>query len=510
MKKYIICVIALVMTTTSVAQSLTPQQEREFYQKAYDLINIYSQSAKLSDERDISRFNDLFENLDTPICNDLMSLSYEPMLSVSDYINLLKEADMVTVSVKVGKIWKEDGVWKLKIGFNKSISFVSTCNTLFDSYEFFGRDYQMLMTLVMKEGDSECKIRELNADGKRLIFPKDYRVLIKTDERDNNLDINGVYVKFIMDQKLLRPEETLSYRGAKVNEKDKEDACDHKVFANYNDKSWRIRIGGAYALSGFNQLGNSDGIDLSKNDETYFGIDFGYVFPTTKHLRFGVFAGVGISMNNLTIEMEPNGTELKFDAPGTADEDGDSYIRMYEIADGNGVVQEMKATDLAFPIYLDMEYEFNSKISVYADLGVKFQTSTGKMTAKCSYDTWGLYPGYGNMEIGIENKGRLEGNRVVNLNDFGRHNTIGIDEDGVTQNMSIDGLFGLGLRYNLNKSFAVDAGVQYQMGSKSWKANRENIFSYSLEEGDKVNLLYKAKDISHNALKVSVSLIYKF
>lgn len=507
MKKYIFALIASVMATGSVAQKLTPQEERDFYQKAYNMVNVYAQTSKLSDDRDVSQFTDLFKNSSMEICNDLMSLSYKQTLPVAEYIRLLREADMVKVKVsdvqKIGEIEEEDEAWLMSVSLKKRISFVNKCNTLFDSYDFFGHDFVLLMTIAMDKETRECHINELLPDVAIPEFPRDYRVLVKTDDRDNNLDVNGSYVNFVMDQKLLRPNDVLYYRGAKVDEKDMNDQCDHKVFADYSDKSWRVRVGGSFAVSGFNKLGNTSGIETPTNSEMGFGVDIGYVFPSTSHLRFGVFAGIGLSMNNLTMEFTPTGNDLGFEAPATADEDGNRYTRLYEMLDGKPITQEIKGTDITVPLYVDVEYEFNSIFSIYADAGVKLQTSSGEMTATTGeYKTWGRYPDYQNLEIGKAGD--------VKLNDFGTHSAIGVDEEGITKSMSIGGLLGVGLRINLNKAFALDAGVQYQMGGKSLKADNGSIFSYTLDGGDKVNLLRKAGDISHSALKVTASLIYKF
>ena len=499
--------IASVMATVAMSQTMTPQQERDFYKKAYDLINMYAQSATISDDRDATQFQNLFESDDIQICNDLMSLSYEPTLSVTEYIRLLREADMVTVHVKnmqkLGSAREDNGVWLMTMAFDKSISFVSPCNSFFDSYDFFGRDYKLLMTLIMDGEDGECRIRELHADEDMPEFPKDYRVLQKVDEHDQNLVLNGNYVKFVMDQKILRPGDKLTYRGGKVFERDMEGECDHKVWADYREKTWRIRLGGSFALTGFNKMGGSSGISTSKDGETAFGLDFGYVIPTTKRLHYGVFAGIGFSINNLTMELMPNSNDLRCDNP-PADEDGDQYVRMYEMVDGKGIVQKLKATDIVFPVYVDIEYELNSKYSIYADLGLKLQTSTGKMTTQGTCKTWGLYTKseYGEpLEIGKDGD--------VDFNSFGTHN-IGLDEAVASKSMSFDGLVGLGVRCNFSKSFAVDAGLQYQVGSKSWKADKGNLFSYTNEGGDKVNLLRKSGGIHHNSLKLAASLIYKF
>ena len=501
MKKYIFILIASVLATTVTAQRITPQEEREFYQKAYDIINVYAQSANVDDDRNVMRFMDLFESKDLNIFNDLMSLSYDATLSVENYIQLLHEADMVNVVVKnvqkLGEITDDGKAWQLQLAFEKSISFVSKCNTLFDSQEFFGHDYRLLATLSLDKSSGECRIVGLDADGAVEPFPKDYRVLCKVDERDNNLDINGTYVKFVMDQKLLRPGEKLSYRGAPVDVVDMPNQCDHKVVANYSDKSWRVRVGGSFAVSGFNKLDGGQDITTTNDSEMGFGLDFGYVFPSKSHLRIGLFAGVGLSMNNLTMEMD----KKDHSTTGVVDIDGDTYERMYIVKKGN-ISQELKATDIAIPVYFDFEYEFNSIVSAYADLGLKAQMSSGKMTTNIdSYTTSGKYTDYGS-ELIIENISELGfGERTSNDAEY--------DENGASTSMAIDALLGLGLRININKSFAFDAGIQYQIGGKSWKSNEGDIFSYSGDK-DKVNLLRKAGGISHNALKVGASLIFKF
>ena len=504
MKKYMFTLIASVMATAAMAQGITPQEERIFFQKAYDVINVYAQSASVDDDRNVMRFTDLFERQDLQICNDLMSLSYEPTLPVADYVKLLREADMVTVAVrnvqKLGEIADAGEAWQLQLAFEKSISFVSQCNTLFDSREFFGHDYRLIATLSMDKSSGECRIVGLDADGKVEPFPKDYRVLCKRDERDNNLTLNGSFVKFVMDQKLLRPTDKLSYRGAPVTPVDMPDQCDHKVYAPYNDKTWRLRIGGSFAVSGFNKLGDGAGITTSGDSEMGFGLDVGYVFNSKSHLRVGVFAGVGLSVNNLTMEM----ADGDYHADVKEDIDGDSYQRVYSVGKP-GIRQELSATDIAIPLYADLEYEFNSYFSLYGDLGLKAQTSSGQMKVNVdNYATKGFYSKYDNLLI--ENIPELG---------FGNRSSkdVEMDESGATSGMTIDALLGLGLRININKSFAFDAGVQYQMGGQSWKSNKgESVFSYSGESNakDKVNVLRRASGISHNALKVSASLIYKF
>ena len=512
MKKYLIILVASMMATAVMAQKLTPQQEHEFVHNAYEVINTYKKTAVLSDERDEAHFMGLFESSDIQVFNDLMGLNYESTLPVKKYTRLLRETKRSRFeirNVRKDRVWVENGTWLMEVKFDKRISFIGLCTTFFDSYRFFNDDYHLVMVLAMEGEGSKCCIRELKNVGSedKFRFPHDYKVLVKneTDDRDDKLQIgskNGPFVRFPKEgQIILTSDVPIYYNKTKVLERDLEE-CDKKIMADYDDKLWRIRANGAYALSGFNKLGDNSGITVTGDDEMAYGLDVGFVFPTTKRFFVGVFTGVRFSKNSLTMEFMPTGDDLSYNAPSTADEDGDSYIRKYEMIGGKGITQTMNASDIAVPVYLDMEYQFQ-KISIYADLGVKFQTSTGIMTATIGeYKTWGVYPQYGDLVIGKEGD--------VVLNGFGNHDAIGVDEDGITKKMAIDGLFGCGIRLSLNKSLALDAGLQYQTGGKSWEANSGSIFSYTLEGGDKVNLLRKVGYVRHDALKVAASIIYKF
>ena len=158
-------------------------------------------------------------------------------------------------------------------------------------------------------------------------------------------------------------------------------------------------------------------------------------------------------------------------------------------------------------------------LSVYADLGVKFQLTSGTWSAYIDdYETFGTFNEYNNVVI----KGGPNGEKL-NLNGFGewKGREMEVDEEGMEKSMSIHALAGLGLRFNLNKSFAFDAGVQYMTSGKSWKMNgSKGIFDYELPvsattpeekaKGDKVNLMRQTSGLKNGAFRVTASLIYKF
>lgn len=533
MKKYIFILIASVLATAANAQTIDIQEEREFYQKTYALFSEYAQSASVSDEEEEYTFRKLFVNNDLPIGNDLMSLSRVSMLTVDDYVATLQKAKRVKVVVrnikKDGPIEDNGDEWKVPIAFEKAISY-SNCGTFFNSYDYFGEYYRMRAIVSLNKGTGECYITELNMDPKyeALVFPEDFTVLERTREdenkrnfkRDSKLTINGHDVRWnLYGQVILHPGDKIKYNNSDIErEVITEGKCGgKKIHANYSDKSFRVRPNIGYALSGFNKLDGADASITSSNDnEMSFGVDVGYVFPSTSKFYAGIFAGIGISSNNLKMSMAA-GDDISISCPQEADEDGDPYTRHY-VLNGDGITQELTASDFIIPVYLDFEYQLTPMFSAYADLGVRIQMSSGKWSANVdSYETYGIYPNYNQLVIRGGERGR-----EINLNGFGEWsgNSMDVDDTGWESKMSVNALAGLGLRINLTKTMAFDAGVQYIMGGNSWSGSKGALFSYTLPQnastpeekakGDKVNLLNKSGGIKHNGLRVSASLIFKF
>lgn len=534
MRKYILALIASLMATTLSAQTLTPQQEQEFYQKVYALFGEYALSASVSDDDEEYEYRKLFINGNLLICNDLMSLSHDEKLSVDDYISILKEAKSVKVKVrnikKDGSVEDKGETWMLPVVFEKSISY-SKCGTLFSSYDYFGEFYHLRAEVSLNKYTGECYISalEANPNSKSLVFPESFTVLERTNiddnrrdyQRDAKLTINGHEVQWNkFGQVILHPTDIIRYNKAIVDRDTiTEGKCGGtKIHANYNDKAFRIRPNVGFSLSGFNKLCDAPtAIETPKNNEMSFGLDFGYVLPSTSKLYVGFFTGINMSSNTLTMEMskqeQSDITDIK---DCTADEDGDSYTRHYKMM--GGVSQELKSSNITIPLYADFEYQMIPILSAYADLGVKLQMTSGKWSANCDgYETFGSSwknTGYSDVVI----KGD------VNLNGFGEWKgpkEMDVDDEGMSKSMSINVMVGAGLRLNLTKSIAFDAGIQYVAGGNSWKMTSKNsIFTYALPggattpeekaKGDKVNLLRQTSGIKQGALRLAASIIYKF
>lgn len=522
MRKYLLALIASLMATVVQSQTMTAQQEREFYQKVYELMDEYASVAAVSDEDDEWRFRELFVKRNIQIANDLMSLSREDSLSLDDYIQKLQEAKSVKVTVrnikKASRVEEREDAWLLDVTFEKSIEY-STCSTLFNSGNYFGQPYRLKATIALNKKSEQCHIDRLVVDesSKSMKFPENFRVLVRADEseskrnykRDEKLTINGNKVKWNdFGQVILHDGDVIKYEGSTIKERliGSNDCGGRKIHANYNDKSFRIRANIGFSISDFNRLVDAeDDLNVTKAGEMGYGLDFGYIFPTTRKFYTGIFTGIGMSSNNLTLEMNPTGSATVIKGC-QEDEDKDTYDRYY-VMSGNGINQKMEATDITIPLYVDFEFRFSRHLSVYADLGLKLQTSTGKWTAHTDgYETYGIYSLYNNLKI----------DGSVYLNDFGIKppHDLEVDEEGMTTSMSVNALMGVGLRLNLGSSFALEAGVQYTIGGKSWKMEddmkEKSVFNYTLAEGDKVNLLRQASGINHSALRMTVGLVYKF
>lgn len=500
------------MATAATAQSITPQEERAFYQKVYTLVNEYAQYITVDDEEMKERFLYLFKDENVMVYNDLMSLSSEPTLKVEEYAELLHKASSVSVKVKnlrKGQISDEGTTWTMPIEMEKSISYINTCGTLFDSETFFRKDYKLVATVAVNKQTGRYYFTSITSKD-ALLFPPNYKVLEKADERDNKLTVDGEIVSFNQfGQVVLRPGAKIKYLGADVDRITDKDACDAVIHAKYNDKSFRVRVHGGFALGGFNKLSGGDNMTASGNGEVSFGVDLGYVFPSTGRLQVGVFAGLGISSNTLEMAYKPTGTSV---ITGLMDDDKDTYDRYFKMTNGE-ITQKMSATNFAIPVYADFEYRVGPELSVYADLGIKAYMAGGSNSATIGdYSVWGEYdkdnnPDYGGtLVMGKDGEVDLEG--------FGsqKGGSIDVDEIDVASKTAIDVLLGLGLRYNIGKSIAVDAGVQYLTGSNSWENSATNKDIFKRENGttDTVNLLRLTDGIKHSGLKANISLIFKF
>lgn len=207
-----------------------------------------------------------------------------------------------------------------------------------------------------------------------------------------------------------------------------------------------VGLGDAYSASS-----DINGVGLDKSGSTEFGLDFRYRFWKLGDFSLGFNTGVGYATGNQTIYAD----ELNFNykAGPEADIDGDSYQRYTELS---RISQKISLGELVVPVYLDFNWQFSKRVSLYANAGLSFRISTSASVKETSGDSYvyGIYPKYDNLKIDDEW-----------MNDFGHGLLTNVVTDTPKQNsftMSVKG--GAGLRLWIAGPLSLECGVNYNYG----------------------------------------------
>ncbi len=215
----------------------------------------------------------------------------------------------------------------------------------------------------------------------------------------------------------------------------------YSIKANTN-----IGLGNAYTVSSA-----VNGVALDKSNDTSFGVDFRYRFWQKNSLSCGINAGLGYAVGNQTVKID----NLKFNyaAGADADMDGDTHQRFTEVTDAS---QKVSLDNFLIPVYVDFNWQFSQRVSLYANTGFafRFSTTTKAKDLKGSCSAYGIYPKYDNLKM---DDGWL--------NDFGDHSLSGASVEEPQQNsltMSVMG--GAGLRVWIYGPLSFECGLNYHYG----------------------------------------------
>lgn len=215
----------------------------------------------------------------------------------------------------------------------------------------------------------------------------------------------------------------------------------YSIKANTN-----IGLGSAYSASSA-----VNGVNLDKSSTTSFGVDFRYRFWHKNNLSLGINAGVNYAVGSQSITA--NDLKFNYSAGPDADMDGDSYQRYSEVSDAR---QKVSLGEVIIPAYVDFNWQFSKRVSLYANAGLAFRFSTmattKDVTGNC--DVYGIYPQYDNLKMDDEW-----------LNDFGNRSLMGASLEKPQQNvftMSVMG--GAGLRVWIYGPLSFECGVNYHYG----------------------------------------------
>lgn len=446
------------------AQYSSVTQQRFAIDNALSTIEDYAAYVTISDEDIHYSFLNLFTSPEAPVYNDLLGVATSRNLTAKEYGRLLSKGlknKIATIkNVTKDDVSKDGDVWKIRMSFDKSISYVNDCGTYFSSDDFYGKDYRLSAVLVYDETDGSCKIESISGkidSDKKL--DKEYFVFINKDKRDLDLTVrnqklsfNRYHQAFVPGSKESLTDKDFSYPDASIVLKPQVDQCG--VSMKYIIRRLRLRPYYEFGLGNAFSINSTSSLSKTESSASSFGVDFGYVFFSKKVISLGAFLGVGLTQSK--IELAFNRADYFFRTD--VDIDGESYIRHYE---NLNLEQKYKFSDFIIPVYLEMDIQANKILAFYVDLGVKmhFNLKHDVDHTQGAADIYGIYPQYDNLRL--DGQWGSNGFGSKNLTASNLVNSELLDVSGFTASL----MGGLGVRINIPRTiFAIDAGVNYVLG----------------------------------------------
>lgn len=454
------------LTVSAYAQQSRVAQQRIILDEAISTIEDYETCATVSDDEIYYSFLDLFVNEKAPVYNDLLGDSKSKTVTAGDYARRMyrgmRNKKATIYNVKNEGVTNENGVWRARFSFEKSVSYVDSCGIYFSSQEFYDQVYHLTANMVYDESSGRCKIESITGtiDSQKSL-PTEYFVFVSEDPRDEQLlyhgepvaeKLNSYHQAFLPGSVSTVTKKDFSFPDPSIEPRLVADRCN--VSMSYRIRRLRLKahydlgLGKAYQLDGDNLLKSSD------SKASSFGLDFGYMFSSKSSFSLGAFIGVGMTQS--TIDLAYENPDYQFTS--TADVDGDTYTRHYR---NLALKQSMKLSELNVPLYMDMNYSFNPYFSVFADLGVRLNfdmkhevdATEGSAYVYGVYhqydglvldEQWG-YNGFGQQTYGPS---QLLSKELLDVNSF-----------------TVDGVGSLGFRFNIPTTpLTFELGLSYLMG----------------------------------------------
>lgn len=468
--KYISLFIATLFTVCVNAQTLSVADQRYMNMDVLNLLLDYEYYSPLSDNSLKKGFRGLFENSSISIYNDLLGLSAAEKLTVDEYIELMGSQSLaqsvVIKNLQHGSAYKDGDKWVMKITFEKEIEYINQCEVLFSSKEFYQADHQLIALISWEPKSRMCKIRELSGkiESETPPLPEEYIIFTQSSAFDANLLYKDKEIEYnnfgqaFLDKDLslyTYPRDTDMKFELVMESED----CNVAYMA-YTPMYWRIKPHVDVVLgSSYNLMPVNDDLEMVNSTSSWSaGMDFGYILPSAKKAKWGLFSGV--ALRKTTLRATINELEYSYQAGKEADIDGDIYMRNYKIKD---MQYRRTMTELSVPLYLDYDYRFNQRVSAYVDLGAKANFCIGNPTTSFSaiYTTSGTYSQYGNITFDAESFPDFE------LNGFVKEKHISYDDIGTsskqkTVGWELDVFGGVGIRARVYDDWYVDLGCSYQ------------------------------------------------
>lgn len=433
------------------------------------MLNTYEQSSTMFTPDNVRKFKELFASDDMEIFNDLMGLSPKPKLSVTDYCETFLQKNVMArrvfiKDVKKGFVSDGDSVWIMDVTFDKNVSYFYQ-KVYLDAEEFYGSPYHIKLQFsyskneVNDRNERVCKIISLegSVDDQTPTFPSDFMVIEKNVEKNKNREETVTYqggnLKFNKYNQMILPRgEKLSYHDADVKIRLNQDTTSNRIYKiSFHPRHFRFKPHAEFSLfSNYALKGKPISYLDKKSKDFSIGFDLGYVFPTKRIMRVGIFSGVALSFSDMSLGIDS--LDYNYFAPSSLDADGDNYIRHYEV---RNMKQDIKIRTVMVPLYLDFDFTLSPKASAYFDVGAKvYSNLSNEVTTSVDVYKYGVYPKYQNL--------RIDGTW---LNKFGsEHLGQGSQQHKHVEIVkSVDAFLAAGYRLQLYRQLFFDLGLQYQI-----------------------------------------------
>lgn len=258
-----------------------------------------------------------------------------------------------------------------------------------------------------------------------------------------------------------------------------------------------------------NSISTSSTIGSSSTKATSgdYGVDFGWTF--WKKQNHSLEANIGVAYSPTSVKSDLGSLDYNYEAPASADVDGDPYRRFYEIS---RMHQKVTSGRITIPVYLAYAYRCNEWLGVHADLGVRLGFKTSAKLSEVSGEaySYGVYPQYDNLLI-----------NESYLNDFGTTNLAYAKYGEPACNVfSTSVLVGVGAEFRIYKYLAADLSFRYNRGITNifkGQYTGQNIthesapVNYIVENGQQVKSMTDYLSSSKlNRFSLCIGLIYRF
>lgn len=447
--KYILTIIAMVVTVGTNAQQITPIQLKNTRLAVYDWLRDYEDALRMEGRNAKAKFLELFTDTSAMVANDIVSLPNfdfkKQTTSAAAYARLLTSDNNYNISFKVAnatlKSERISGDKVLyEIDIEKTFSAKQKNANKGDRYEYPERSAKQTVSLECVFGDEQPKAKataitaEPTAEFVVLHSPGS-----NTYKTDKALDDNAKK----MNDTCHRP--IIKYRYKKT-----ERISDPKMRELQADTAkWAAFANAGIGLAAMGGLQNTKQSDLNTHAGLGWAFGGGIYRQVVLLGNIRIGADIGIELSGSSFKIEGDNT----DRYNAVDPDGGPYERIVEVSNYS---EKITRTAVGVPVAVRLDYFLPEKwqgynLSVFAKVGCMPAYDVAQK-ANANFDV--LYSGYYDWLFGLT----IDQNGFY---DFGRYSESGSATSTAIDKFSLAALASAGVSCWLNKNLQVDCALQY-------------------------------------------------